>query len=593
MLRPVLSLLALGILVSCAARQESETELARFSAEEMRNSIPEEQRIGFAHETWVQAVSLDLQGQPQMALEAMQMAAFYDPSDRWLQISMARRLRDFRRSAEALAVMRRALRMPGQELSTDWELAAGLYLETGAKDSAQIAWARVLELDPHSREALLGLASLAEAKSEWGKAASYFGRLSLEYGPRGKSLVERSAGLWLRQGEPDSAMAILRNRWETEREPGFGEALARFLMSSGQSQEAVLLLDTLLQLVPEDAPRLELMAARALLAGGQRDEALVRLRQMDAVNPNDPRTLATIGAILLDMDSTRAAKDVFQRLAIHDPKNALSAYFLGLLALQRKSYDTARVHLDRSLALDSTAIDTWIRRGMLELEQDSVDAAVVVFRRFSHNWPRLPQARFLHGYALSRKANRSLRFPHREWSPPDSEPVASALRRQAAAEFDTTLAIDTNLHRARFERGSVRERLGLWDLAIQDLRQAVLENPLDANISNYLAYLLADRGIHLEEAEALVTKALEADPDNPAYLDTRGWIRLKQGKASLALADVERSITLGEDDPTVLIHKATILERLGRKGEARELWKRVLERDPGHPTAQQGWDRTK
>ncbi|MBK9575566.1 MAG: tetratricopeptide repeat protein [Fibrobacterota bacterium] len=593
MLRPALATLAVLVLASCAARQDSETELGRFSAEEMRNSIPLEQRISFARETWVQAVSLDLQGQPQMALEAMQMAAFYDPSDRWLQISMARRLRDFRRSAEALAVMRKALRMPGQEESTDWELVAGLYLEMGSKDSAEIAWNHVLELDAHSREALLGMASLAEARSEWGKAASYFGRLSLEYGPRGKSLVERAAGLWLRHGSPDSAQVLLRSRWDADHEPGFGEALARFLLTTGQPQEAVGILDTLLESVPEDAPRLELMAARALLASGQRDQALARLRTMDAVNPNDPRTLATIGAILLDMDSTQAAKEVFQRLAVHDPKNALSSYFLGLLALQRKSYDTARTHLEHSLALDSTAIDTWIRRGMLELEQDSVNAAVRVFQRFSRNWPRLPQARFLHGYALSRKANRSLRFPHREWSPPDSEPVATDLRRRAALEFDTTLAIDTNLHRARFERGSVRERLGQWDLAIEDLRQAVRENPLDANISNYLAYLFADRGIHLDEADTLIRRALQADPDNPAYLDTRGWLRMRQGRFAEALEDVERSISLGEDELTILVHKATILERLKRKSQARELWKKVLDRDPGHPAARQGWEQTK
>ncbi|MBK8802186.1 MAG: tetratricopeptide repeat protein [Fibrobacteres bacterium] len=591
--RPVFAVFAFLLLASCAARQDTEIELGKFSAEEMRNSIPLEQRLSFARETWIQAVSLDLQGQPQMALEAMQMAAFYDPSDRWLQISMARRLRDFRRSAEALAVMRRALNMPGQEEATDWELTAGLYLEMGSKDSAEIAWKQVLKLDGHSREALLGLASLAEARSEWGEAASYFGRLSMEYGSRGRSLVERAAGLWMRHGAPDSAQALLRSRWDAEHEPGYGEALARFLLSSGQPQEAVGILDSLLEALPEDAPRLELMAARALLASGQRDQALRRLRAMDAVNPNDPRTLATIGAILLDMDSTQAAKDVFQRLAVHDPKNALSSYFLGLLALQRKSHDTARLYLERSLALDSMAIDTWIRRGMLELELDSVNAAVGVFKRFSRNWPRLPQARFLHGYALSRKANRAVRFPHREWSPPDSEPIATNLRRQAALEFDTTLAIDTNLHRARFERGSVRERLGQWDLAIDDLRQAVRENPLDANIANYLAYLFADRGIHLEEADTLIGRALSSDPDNPAYLDTRGWLRMRQGNYTEALKDVERSISLGEDDLTILVHKATILEKLGQKPQARESWKRVLERDPGHPAAKQGWERTK
>lgn len=578
---------ACALASGCASRRSSmEQEIASLTTESVRNSMTSEERLWMAHEAWIQSVSMDLQGQPQLALELVQTAAFYDPDDRALNISLARRLRDFRRSAEALGVLRRALRQNGSESATEWELAAGLWIEAGQKDSADLAWSRVLELDKHSREALLGKASLAEARGDLATSARYFAILADEYGPQALPLIERAESHWLKLGKPDSVEALLRRRWIDYRIPAEGEKFARFLGSFGKTDESIRLFDTLALLEPEDAQKFALYSARFLLAAGRRQESLARFRQILKDDPTSTKAKASIGAVLLDLDSTQAADRMFRKILETDSTDATAWYFLGLAAQRAKSPDSARLFLDRSLRLDPQAIETWIRRGMLELESDSLVLASKVFSRMVQTWPNLAQARFLFGYSLGRLAHRSLIHPEREVSPADSEPVANSYRKLAIAQLDTALRIDSLLQRARFERGSLLERTGNLAAALVDLRMAVRLDPTDLNTANYLGYLLADHGQSLSEADSLIGNALAGDPDNPAYLDSRAWLRYRQGRFPEALADIVKARAGGQKDPTIRQHHARILEASGRLPEALEIWKDLLGEDPTDPVNQ-------
>lgn len=583
--------LAVALLAGCASRS-IETELASLTSESVRASLSPEERLALAHEAWIQAVSLDLRGQDQIALEFVQTAAFYDPDDRHLAISMARRLREFRRSAEALGVLRRALKLEGPESSSEWELAAGLWYEAGKKDSAELAWNRVLELDKNSREALLGKANLAEARGDYATAARSFARLADIYGPNALPLVERAESHWIRVGQPDSAIAMLRSRWKTFAVPREGEKLARHLGSRGRTDEAVALFDSLAEFEPEDGQKYALFSARYLLTSGRRTEALQRFRAILSDDPASAKAKASLGAVLLDLDSLDAASKIFRELVATDSVNATAWYFLGLVAQREGRTDSARQFLDRSLSLDPQAIETWIRRGMLEFEADSTRLASEVFARMVTAWPTLAQARFLYGYSLSRQGMQSLLHPDREMFQPDSEPVAASFRKLAVLQFDTALGIDSLMQRARFERGSLLERLGRLDEALVDLRIAVRLNPGDANTANYLGYLLAEHERSLPESDSLIGSALRQDSANPAYLDSRGWLRFRQGRLAEALQDVEQALS-GSDrkDPTIRQHKARILEALGRKSEALPIWKTLLAEDPGDPVNRQARER--
>ena len=67
----------------------------------------------------------------------------------------------------------------------------------------------------------------------------------------------------------------------------------------------------------------------------------------------------------------------------------------------------------------------------------------------------------------------------------------------------------------------------------------------------------AEHNVHLDEAEEMIRKALDIEPDNGAYLDSLGWVKFRKGKFDEALSILLRAVqTLTRDDPTVFEHSA-------------------------------------
>ncbi|MCZ7592709.1 MAG: tetratricopeptide repeat protein [Kiritimatiellae bacterium] len=90
----------------------------------------------------------------------------------------------------------------------------------------------------------------------------------------------------------------------------------------------------------------------------------------------------------------------------------------------------------------------------------------------------------------------------------------------------------------------------------------------------------AERGRELDRGLVLITEALEARPDNAAYIDTRGWIYFMQGNYAEARDDIERANSLMPNDPTVTDHLGDIYEKLGVIEEAVDWWKKSFLLDP-------------
>src|SRR5690606_32514158 len=83
-----------------------------------------------------------------------------------------------------------------------------------------------------------------------------------------------------------------------------------------------------------------------------------------------------------------------------------------------------------------------------------------------------------------------------------------------------------------------------------------------------------------EEAYPLIRRALELEPDDPAILDSMGWVLFKLGRAAEALPYVERSWDL-QRDPEIAAHLGEILWSLGRTEAARDVWLDAIVEFPG------------
>lgn len=111
------------------------------------------------------------------------------------------------------------------------------------------------------------------------------------------------------------------------------------------------------------------------------------------------------------------------------------------------------------------------------------------------------------------------------------------------------------------------------------LEEIYADDPDDTSVNNDLGYLYADQGKNLEQAEQMIRKALAAEPENGAYLDSLGWVLFKREKYDEALPYLEQAVknSPGAGDETLYEHLGDVLERLQQKPKALGAWKKSLE----------------
>jgi Flp pilus assembly protein TadD len=94
--------------------------------------------------------------------------------------------------------------------------------------------------------------------------------------------------------------------------------------------------------------------------------------------------------------------------------------------------------------------------------------------------------------------------------------------------------------------------------------------------SNFLGYMLADKGNRLPEALKMIRKAVEIEPMNGAYLDSLGWAYFKLGQYELAESNLRQAVERDQTDPTVHDHLGDLYEKTGRIRLAAAQWELSL-----------------
>ena len=127
-----------------------------------------------------------------------------------------------------------------------------------------------------------------------------------------------------------------------------------------------------------------------------------------------------------------------------------------------------------------------------------------------------------------------------------------------------------------FMRGAMYERMKKLDLAEAEFRKVLKANPENAGAMNYIGYMLADANLRLEESLGLITKALEIEPGNGAYLDSLGWVQFRLGRLEDAEKNLRLALQKTPRDPTVHDHMANVLMKESKVKEAVSQWEASL-----------------
>ena len=135
------------------------------------------------------------------------------------------------------------------------------------------------------------------------------------------------------------------------------------------------------------------------------------------------------------------------------------------------------------------------------------------------------------------------------------------------------------------QRAVIEDRQKHYDAAQQNYQQALAMDPNNSAVLNNYGYMLANRGVDLNQALTMIQKAVKLDPQNYANLDSLGWAYFKLGQYGLAESNLMRAIQHSSQDATVHEHLGDVYEKTDRLKQAASQWEESLkllaQTDPG------------
>ena len=130
-----------------------------------------------------------------------------------------------------------------------------------------------------------------------------------------------------------------------------------------------------------------------------------------------------------------------------------------------------------------------------------------------------------------------------------------------------------------YARSMLSEKMGDLALMEQDLLAIIKQEPNNATALNALGYVLANRTDRLDEAYQLINRALAAKPNEPAILDSLGWVEYRRGNLPRALELLTQAHT-SFPDHEVSAHLGEVLWQLGQTDQALAIWQQALKDTP-------------
>ncbi|WHS59432.1 tetratricopeptide repeat protein [Pseudomonas sp. G2-4] len=370
----------------------------------------------------------------------------------------------------------------------------------------------------------------------------------------------------------------------------FGKAL--LLQQDGDTQGALTLLEDNPPEPGEVAPIL--LRARLLQGLNRGDEALPLLEKSIKKYPDDKRLRLTYARMLVENNRMDDAKVEFSSLVQQYPEDDELRYSLALVCLEAKAWDEAKGYLEDLIARESHVDSAHLNLGRIAEERNDPESALIEYAQVGPGNDYLPaqlrQADIL--MSNGKTAEAQSRLAVQRDSQPDYgiqlyliEAETLSANNQGDKAWNVLLQAlkqypdDLNLLYTRAMLAEKRNDLAQME---KDLRLIIQRDPDNAMALNALGYTLSDRTTRYDEAKVLIEKAHQINPEDPAVLDSLGWVNFRLGN----LDEAERLLRQALErfpDQEVAAHLGEVLWANGKQREARQIWSRFLKDQPDSP----------
>ena len=350
--------------------------------------------------------------------------------------------------------------------------------------------------------------------------------------------------------ELDQAL-VLKPDWEPA-------AILKAQLQIADPQQAIDSLAAFVKKYPK-ARDARLAYARALIEGKRYDDARAEFSALLVAEPERPDLIYSMGLLSLQSGDVPAAEKYLTSLVDKDFAEIDSVHFyLGQIAENAGQPLQALAHYDAIAPGSQHHIQAQVRAIGLLARSGQQAAALDRLHAAEASSPKekvgllVLEAQLLSDTGQNEQAYQLL---------------ADALK---ASPEDATLL---------YESALLAQRLDKFDVLERNLRKLIKLKPDAAQAYNALGYSLADRNKSLDEANDLIDKALALQPDDPAILDSKGWVNYRRGDLQGAVDMLQKAL-LVRTDPEIAAHLGEVLWQMGKQEEARKVWDDALKAAP-------------
>lgn len=297
--------------------------------------------------------------------------------------------------------------------------------------------------------------------------------------------------------------------------------------------------------------------ARLLISLKQYPEALRQFQSVLEQTPEDVDTLYAVGMLTMETKDWNASRDVWQRLRTLGKRHNEATYFLAQVEEAAGHKEKAKL-LYSKMAQGKLHAEAWLHLARLQAETGNPGQARETLQRLRI----LEPGRAIEAYLIEAQIFQDLN---------DSETAIAIYAAALEAHPDN---IDLLYSRALYV-----VELGHVDWLERDLKKVLATDPDHADALNALGYTLADRTDRYEEAFVYISKAYRLKPDNPAVLDSMGWVHYRLKDYAKALEFLRKAIEFMQD-AEIAAHLGEVLWVSGDQGAADRVWDEALSADP-------------
>jgi tetratricopeptide (TPR) repeat protein len=371
--------------------------------------------------------------------------------------------------------------------------------------------------------------------------------------------------------------------------------------------------------------------ASVLIENGDFAEAYDVLNALLQTTPADPVYKILLGRAQIGLRKYPEAIETLQSVAISNPAISMEAqFYLGRAYEENANYEEAVKVFSSLLEKTASSEEAQANRQVFQqhlaanyMEMREYESAISIYKDLAKVDAKT-NYQLLNAYRISRQFDKALPFGKIQYEKdPDDIPIAigyaraltdagkpsegidilSRLLQSHPEEIDLYVTLSqlylqdkryadaerlllraenkgfksaADTERLRFQRAEVYEKQKDFDRAEFVLKQILKENPNNAVALNYIGYMLADRGVRLEEALQYVKDALAIDPRNGAYLDSIGWAFFKLNDMQNAEKYLLEADQIVKNDPTIVDHLGDLYFKTGDFQKAESFWMRSV-----------------